>query len=105
LDLLAEQANWAIVFGAAAAHWQIDLQAALLAYLQGWAGNMIGAGVKLIPLGQTAGQQLLLDLMPVIVATAARVVTLPDTDLCSCSWGVALASSQHEMQQVRLFQS
>lgn len=105
LEVLAEPANWALVFGAAAAHWQIDLQAALLAYLQGWAGNMIGAGVKLIPLGQTAGQQLLLDLTPVIVETAARVMMLPDEDLCSCSWGVALASSQHEMQQVRLFQS
>ncbi len=105
LDGLAEQANWAIVFGAASAHWQIDLHAALLAYLQGWAANMIGAGVKLIPLGQTAGQHLLLDLTPVIVETAARVMVLPDEDLCSCSWGVALASSQHEMQQVRLFQS
>jgi urease accessory protein len=81
------------------------LNAALLAYLQGWAGNMMGAGVKLIPLGQTAGQQLLLDLMPVIVETAAQVMVLSDADLCSCSWGLALASSQHELQQVRLFQS
>jgi urease accessory protein len=105
LDLWTENVNWTIAFGAAAAHWEIDVHAALLAYLQGWAGNMISAGVKLIPLGQTAGQQLLLDLLPVIVETAAQVMVLSDTELCSCSWGLALASSRHEVQQVRLFQS
>jgi urease accessory protein len=102
---LAPEANWAIVFGIAAAHWEIDLTATVLAYLQSWAGNAIGAGVKLIPLGQTAGQQLLVDLAPTLMRVSDRVMGLGDRELCSCSWGMALASSQHEMQQVRLFQS
>jgi urease accessory protein len=105
LDVLEPQANWAIGFGMAAAHWEIDLAAAVLAYLQGWATNLMGAGVKLVPLGQTAGQQLLWDLAPVLGETVDRVMGLGDADLGSCSWGVALASSQHEMQGVRLFQS
>jgi urease accessory protein len=100
-----QQSNWAIVFGAAAAHWQIDLRAALLAYFHGWVGNLIGAGVKLIPLGQTQGQQLLLELQRLIPSTTDRVMQLQDHDLRSCSWGLAIASSQHELQQVRLFQS
>ncbi len=102
---LAPEVNWAIGFGIAAAHWEIDLQATVLAYLQSWAGNAIGAGVKLIPLGQTAGQQLLVDLAPTLMGVSDRVMALGDADLCSCSWGLALASSQHEMQEVRLFQS
>jgi urease accessory protein len=102
---LAPEANWAIGFGLAAAHWEIDLAAAVLAYLQGWATNLMGAGVKLVPLGQTAGQQLLWDLAPVLGETVDRVLGMEDGDLVSCSWGVALASSQHEMQGVRLFQS
>jgi urease accessory protein len=65
----------------------------------------MGAGVKLVPLGQTAGQQLLWALAPVLRETVDRVMGLEDADLGSCSWGVALASSQHEMQGVRLFQS
>lgn len=105
LEALEGEVNWSIGFGAAAAHWQIALQATLLAYMQGWTGNLIGAGVKLIPLGQTAGQQILLDLSPTIAQAAARSQSLSDAALCSCSWGLALASSQHEMQQVRLFQS
>jgi urease accessory protein len=102
---LTPEVNWAIGFGIAAAHWEIDLAAAVLAYLQGWATNLMGAGVKLVPLGQTAGQQLLWDLAPVLGETVDRVMALGDGDLVSCSWGVALASSQHEMQGVRLFQS
>jgi urease accessory protein len=102
---LAPEVNWAIGFGVAAAHWEIDLAAAVLAYLQGWTTNLMGAGVKLVPLGQTAGQQLLWALAPVLRETVDRVMGLEDADLGSCSWGVALASSQHEMQGVRLFQS
>ncbi|MEO1592706.1 MAG: urease accessory protein UreF [Cyanobacteria bacterium J06632_22] len=97
--------NWAVVFGGAAAHWQVDLTATLTAFYQGWAGNLINAGVKLIPLGQTAGQQLLFNLTPCIVATVTDVLKLRDDELRCCSWGVALASSQHEIQRVRLFQS
>ncbi|MEO0852276.1 MAG: urease accessory protein UreF [Cyanobacteria bacterium J06648_11] len=97
--------NFAIAFGLAAAMWQVDLESALLAYLQNWAGNAIGAGVKLIPLGQTAGQQLLFQLAPHIAKAVATVIALEDAELSSCSWGVALASSQHETQTVRLFQS
>jgi urease accessory protein len=104
-QLPPQQSNWAIVFGAAVAHWQIDLRAALLAYFQSWVGNLIGAGVKLIPLGQTQGQQLLLEFQNLIPATGDRVMQLQDDQLRSCSWGLAIASSQHELQQVRLFQS
>ncbi len=105
LDRLDQPVNWAIVFGAAAAHWEIDLQATLLAYGQSWASNLIGSGVKLVPLGQTAGQQILLDLLPAIVILSDRAMVMQNTELCSCSWGLALASSQHEQQTVRLFQS
>ena len=97
--------NWAAVFGGAAAHWQIDEAAMLTAFYQSWAGNLINAGVKLIPLGQTAGQQLLFNLTPCIIAAVTDVLKLKDDELRCCSWGVALASSQHETQRVRLFQS
>jgi len=97
--------NWSVGFGGALAHWQVDLEAGLMAFYQSWAGNLIGAGVKLIPLGQTAGQQLLFNLMPCITAVVADVLKLRDEELQCCSWGVALASSQHETQRVRLFRS
>ncbi|MEO1131886.1 MAG: urease accessory UreF family protein, partial [Cyanobacteria bacterium J06639_1] len=49
LEVVGLPCNFAIAFGLAAAHWQVDVESALPAYLQTWAGNAIGAGVKLIP--------------------------------------------------------
>ena len=97
--------NYAIAFGIATAHWQINIQAALLGYLHSWASNLITAGVKLIPLGQTAGQQLLLELQPLFSAAAVEIMALEDDDLGCCSWGLSLASMQHETQYTRLFRS
>jgi urease accessory protein len=97
--------NFAIGFGIAAASWQIEEEAAVLGYLYSWAANLASAGVKLIPLGQTAGQQLLLDLRSQISCTAREVLQLEDDDLGSCSWGLGLASMAHETQYTRLFRS
>jgi len=97
--------NFAIGFGIAAASWQIEEEAAVLGYLYSWAANLASAGVKLIPLGQTAGQQLLLDLRSQISCTAREVLQLEDDGLGSCSWGLGLASMAHETQYSRLFRS
>ncbi len=97
--------NYAIAFGLAAAYWQIDLTAAILGYLHSWATNLITAGVKLVPLGQTAGQQLLLELHANFNSTAKDILALEDDDLSSCGWGLSLASMAHETQYTRLFRS
>ncbi|MEG4023942.1 urease accessory protein UreF [Microcoleus sp. S13C4] len=101
----SNQCNFAIGFGIAAASWQIEEEAAVLGYLYSWAANLASAGVKLIPLGQTAGQQLLLDLQSQISCTAQEVLKLEDDDIASCSWGLGLASMAHETQYTRLFRS
>ncbi|WP_199246473.1 urease accessory protein UreF [[Phormidium] sp. ETS-05] len=100
-----QDCNFAIAFGIAAAYWQIPPASALLGYLQSWTSNCIGAGVKLIPLGQTAGQQLLLNLQPILVAASQDILTVADEDLSSCTWGLSLASMHHETQYSRLFRS
>ena len=63
------------------------------------------AAIKLVPLGQVAGQRLLATLgarIPQVVATA---MTLADDDLSTFAPGLALASARHEMQYTRLFRS
>lgn len=97
--------NFAIAFGLAAARWQIPQEAAALGYLSSWATNLISAGVRLVPLGQTQGQQILLELHPRLSETAQTLLTLSDDDLTGCSWGLALASMVHETQYSRLFRS
>lgn len=97
--------NFAVAFGVGVAGWQIDPHAAILGYLQTWSTNLINAGVKLIPLGQTSGQQLLFHLDPILQTTTESVLQLQDDDLVSCSWGLSLASMRHETQYTRLFRS
>lgn len=97
--------NYAIAFGIAGSYWQIEITAATLGYLQSWASHLIGAGVKLIPLGQTAGQQLLLELAPKLTLATQNILALEDDQLSSCGWGLALASMAHETQYTRLFRS
>ena len=105
IDAVGSPCNYAIAFGVAAAHWKISPSDAILGYLHSWATNLITAGVKLIPLGQTSGQKLLLDLNTNLICATKEILVLEDNDLSSCGWGLALASMAHETQYTRLFRS
>ncbi|MEM8614360.1 MAG: urease accessory protein UreF [Cyanobacteria bacterium P01_H01_bin.105] len=97
--------NFAVAFGLVAAHWQMDVYTMVLGYLQSWAANLIGAAVKLVPLGQTDGQSCLLTLIPELSQTAEQIVHLADDELYVSGWGGAIASMQHETLYTRLFRS
>ncbi len=103
--LETEGCNYAIAFGAVAATWELAAPTALLGYLQSWVANLVNAGIKLIPLGQTVGQRLLLSLQPVLLQSQSEILILPDNALESWSWGLSLASMAHETQYSRLFRS
>ncbi len=102
---LSAPCHYAIAFGLGAAFWHIDLPQATLGYLHSWVNNLISAGVRLVPLGQTAGKRILFNLMPDITHQATQILTLKDDELYSCSWGLSMASMGHETQYTRLFRS
>jgi len=85
--------------------WQIDEQQGLVAYLYGWAENQVMAALKTVPLGQSAGQRLLLALRTSIDASAKSASSLSDTDLSTQTPMLAILSSLHETQYSRLFRS
>jgi urease accessory protein len=97
--------NLAIAYGLTASIWQIDENTALIGYLYSWLANLVSAGVKLIPLGQTVGQQILFDFNEQIDRGLDTLTHLTDDQMESCSWGVAIASMNHETQYSRLFRS
>lgn len=105
LDACGERCNFAIAFAIAATHWQIDRPSTLAGYLHSWASNLIGAGIKLVPLGQTQGQQLLMRLHPLLDETADMILANPTEGECNCGWGLAIASMTHETLYSRLFRS
>lgn len=89
----------------AAVRWHIPCHTAAQGYLWAWLENQVLCAVKLIPLGQTAGQRLLLELASRIPAITATGLALEDEAMGGSSLGLALASSRHETQYSRLFRS
>jgi urease accessory protein len=83
----------------------IALDAALPAALQAMLANLVTAGVRLIPLGQTEGQRVLAALEAEVAATAARALTTPLDDIGSATFRADIASMRHETQYTRLFRS
>lgn len=104
-QFLTAPCNFVVAFALAAANWRIAKRDAVVAYLHTWVANLVGAGVKLIPLGQTAGQKLLWELQRPIEQTADAALIVSDDDLAVGNWGQALASMRHETQYSRLFRS
>ena len=94
-----------VAVAVAAAGHGIALAPALTAYLQAVAANLVSAGVRLVPLGQTDGQRVLAALEPAVVATAARACGAALDDVGGAAFRADLASARHETQYTRLFRS
>lgn len=99
------KANSLFGFCLAAHEWQIPLADLQQGYVWGWAENLVMAGVKLVPLGQTAGQRSLIELTAHFPAALANSDDTQDDDVGSFTPSIALASSRHETQYTRLFRS
>jgi urease accessory protein len=109
LDRLAAAWDGAIAYpvavGVAAAGHGITLDAALNAYLHAVTANLISAGVRLVPLGQTEGQRVLAALEPVAAEAARRALLTKLDDAGSAAFRADIASMKHETQYTRLFRS
>ncbi|MBO9536148.1 urease accessory UreF family protein [Herbaspirillum sp.] len=84
---------------------QVPREAAVLGMLFAWAENQVLACVKTVPLGQVAGQRMLLSLQPELERAAAAAQTLEDDELSNWSPGLSLLSMQHEVQYSRIYRS
>ena len=111
------------VWSAAVVMWQIEPQEAVIGYLWTWAENQVLVSMKAVPIGQSAGQRVLLAVGSKIAELAARLesgemdtgeIRAGDMDAGDMAgmWsgsnfcpGLAILSSQHETQYSRLFRS
>ncbi|MFM1891801.1 MAG: hypothetical protein RLZ44_878 [Pseudomonadota bacterium] len=92
-------------FAFAAARWQIGEVAALQGYAWAWLENLVLAAVKIIPLGQSQGQQVLQRLTAALPTAVQTALALSDEELGAGNPALAIASSRHETQYTRLFRS
>ncbi len=96
---------YALVLGIAARAHGLPLDAVLPAFLQAFAANLISAGIRLIPLGQTDGQRLTAALEAAVVEVVVLVMASGVEDLGSAALAIDLFSMAHETQYTRLFRS
>ena len=99
------QPSFPLAWSCAASSWGVPVQDAIAGYLWAWAENQVMAAVKAVPLGQTAGQRMLMALgqrIPALAETAA-VAGLDTTHNYLPAF--AIACSCHETQYTRLFRS
>lgn len=92
-------------FAYAASIWDIPKHNMLRGFAWSWVENLVLAGVKIVPLGQSDGQRILLKLAPVIVEAVELAQHLDDDEIGASSPALSIASSQHQFQYTRLFRS
>lgn len=85
--------------------WSISAQDMLHAYVWSWLENQVGAAMKTVPLGQVAGQKILLELGALLPEIVTDAMGLDDAEISNLTPGLSIAGCRHETQYSRLFRS
>ena len=107
-QLLAAQLqppSYPVAMACAAAASGADLHDSLSGFAFGWAENMVQAAIKSVPLGQSAGQRMLAQLVREIPAAIDLARSLGDGQRQAFAPVLAILSARHETQYSRLFRS
>jgi len=94
-----------VALGAAAALEGIPLGLTQQVYLQAFLSNLVAAGQRLLPLGQTEAQAILRRLTGLIPAVATDTQSGDLAELSSTAFLSDIASMQHETQHARIFRT
>jgi urease accessory protein len=100
-----EQAAFPTAFSFAAQRLGVPLREGMIGYLWAWGENQVSAAMKLVPLGQSSGQRILVKLIGLLPGIVAGALEGDDDRLSNFAPGLAIASSRHETQYTRLFRS
>jgi urease accessory protein len=101
----ATKLPFACAFAVACANWRIAEDEACAGFAWAWCESQVAAAVKLVPLGHTSGQRILLALGAEIGSAVAAAAALDDAEIGTTLAGLAIASALHETQYTRLFRS
>lgn len=94
-----------VAVGLVARTLNLPTQTVAATALHAFTSNLVQAGVRFIPLGQTEGQQVLAALHPVIDVVAARAATAHIDDVTTNAFGADLAAMAHETLDVRIYRT
>ena len=94
-----------VAVGHAARLLGLPAEATVTLFVQAFAANLVSAGVRLVPVGQTDGQRLLAELQPLAARVAAEARAAPLDAVGGLAQRGDLAAMRHETQYSRLYRS
>jgi urease accessory protein len=105
LAAVAPDIAYPVAVGACAAAHGLPLAPVTQVFVQAFAANLVSAGVRLIPLGQTDGLRVLARMEPLIPPLVAGALAARLDDIGGAAVMADIASMRHETQYTRLFRS
>ena len=102
---IEDNLSFPVAIGKAGAHFLIPLEHLIIAFLQSFVSNLILIGIKHILLGQSDGQKILINLIPIIKQQALIYKDYKLTDIGSASFLSDLTSMLHETEENRIYQT
>jgi urease accessory protein len=103
--VMPDPVAYAVAVGGLAGWHRIDEDIVAAAYLQAFTSNLISAAVRLVPLGQSTGLQVLAALELTILLVAHETHDAALDDIGGCAFRSDIAAMRHETQYTRLFRS
>lgn len=104
-ERLPPDSPFPVAAGAVSGAHDLALVAALSAWLHAFTANLVQAGLRLMPLGQQDGVEIIASLERTIEATARQAAMTSLDELGSATMLAEIASLNHETQYSRLFRS
>ena len=97
--------HYCLVFGLYAHLMEIPLAEALFAFYYNAAVGLVTNSVKLVPLGQLDGQDILFNLQPMMKRLVGETINLERSLVGFCNVGLDIRCMQHERLYSRLYMS
>jgi urease accessory protein len=94
-----------VIFGIIGGVLEWDALNMTSAYLYSTSAVLVGAALRLLPLGQLTGQRILWNVQTLIAALAADAQNKNELDMWSFAPALEIASMQHALLDARLFRS
>ena len=104
-DLGLERVAFPVAVGALAARCGVGEEEAALGFVHAFSANLVGAAVRLVPLGQTAGLRVMAALAPEVAAVVAGTRAAGLDEIGGACFRSDIAAMRHETQYTRLFRT
>ena len=97
--------GYACAFALAGAEFGVPVRTAAVSFAYARLEAMIMTAVKLVPIGQSAGQRMIFDLAGALPPACEAALSITRADIAAGAPGQTVASALHETQATRLYRS